>query len=232
MIERYVDDDYVTQNPTWHVEDAAWKADQVFAMFERNGLWPDTVSEIGCGVGEMLRILAEKLPAARLTGYEIAPVAYERAKARETDRLTFRPDPLPEGRSDVLLLIDVIEHVDDYIGLLRRVRGHAHWHMLHVPLEMNIDRLLRRGFTEVRDRYGHLHYFTRETALATVRDAGYVVVDDFLTHAVELEQPTSVRSWVGRLVRRGALRFNDDLAAKVFGGAQLLILARPDSEAA
>ena len=55
--EKYVTKEYLDNNPTWHVEDSPWKAKQILKIIRRNSLHPNSICEIGCGVGEILRQL-------------------------------------------------------------------------------------------------------------------------------------------------------------------------------
>ncbi len=81
---RYVGGEYLGHNPTWHVEDSAWKAEQILAALKRNGLHPATVCEVGCGAGEILSQLHARLPShVVFTGYEISPQAHALALTRE-----------------------------------------------------------------------------------------------------------------------------------------------------
>src|SRR5258708_1920520 len=104
----YTDATYLNKNPSWHVEDSAWKARQVLRMLERHNLKPQTICEVGCGAGEILAQLRDATTEeVQLSGYEISPQAFELCRRREGRRLRFfLKDFLEEsGRSfDVLLL--------------------------------------------------------------------------------------------------------------------------------
>ena len=70
MSNIYQDGTYLANNSDWHVADSPWKAEQICAILDRNRLAPKTVCEVGCGAGQILRILSERLPAAdHLYGY-------------------------------------------------------------------------------------------------------------------------------------------------------------------
>ena len=58
-MDRYTTGSYLESNPDWHVEDSAWKAEQVQAMLDRHSIAPRTVCEVGCGAGEVLRQLRD-----------------------------------------------------------------------------------------------------------------------------------------------------------------------------
>ena len=90
---------------------------------------------------------------------------------------------------------------------------------------MSVQGVLRcRPIVVGRATAGHLHYFMKDTALLTLRDAGYTVVDWFYTPCGD--QGTSLRSRLARWPRRLAGRISADLAARVLGGYSLLVLAK------
>ncbi len=136
-------------------------------------------------------------------------------------------DLLADDRAqfDVVMAIDVFEHVEDYIGFLRNLRSKGRYTILHVPLDISVQSVFRAGRI-IRDRkkVGHLHYFTKETTLATLEDVGYRIVDYFYTGAsVDL----SARGWKANLVRfprRLLFLANQDIAARVLGGYSLMVL--------
>jgi hypothetical protein len=76
-----------------------------------------------------------------------------------------------------------------------------------------------------RQQAGHLHYFTKETALATLRDTGYDVVDWFYT-AGAIANPRSVKARLASWPRRLLSGINQDWVVRVLGGYSLLVLAK------
>ncbi|GAB4344357.1 MAG: hypothetical protein Kow0089_20850 [Desulfobulbaceae bacterium] len=229
---RYTEGEYLQNNPTWHEEDSAWKAGHILTMLERNNLHPATVCEVGCGAGEILRQLQKGMEeTVRFTGYDISPQAYELAKQKENDRLRFHlRDMLAEGEGtsfDLLLVIDVFEHIEDYLGFLRGIRTRATYKLFHIPLDISVQRvLLAKPILKRRREVGHIHYFTKETALATLEDTGYEIIDHHLT-AGSLDLPsTSLLYALGKLPLRLAAMINQDLTARILGGHSLMVLTR------
>ena len=48
----YTDGTYLKQNPNWHQDDSAWKADHILSLLKRNGVEaPGSICEVGCGAG-------------------------------------------------------------------------------------------------------------------------------------------------------------------------------------
>ncbi|WP_437316651.1 class I SAM-dependent methyltransferase [Sorangium sp. So ce385] len=226
----YTEGGYLENNKTWHVEDSPWKAKQILRILEKNHIQPKVVYEVGCGAGEVLNQLHQQLPASvELHGYDISPQAFQLAKAREKDRLTFHLEDLLEKdiSCDVLMIIDVIEHVEDYYTFLRKLKSKAEYKILHVPLDLSVQAVLRmKPILDVRRNFGHIHYFVKQTALASLQEAGYEIVDDFYTAgSVELSN-TSFKAKLLRYPRRLLFALNQDFTARVLGGYSLLILAR------
>lgn len=222
-------DDYLQKHPTWHAEDSAWKADQVLKMLDRAKLTPKYICDVGCGAGVTLRTLQSRLPSdARLVGYEMAAEAYAICSKLANDRLSFvLGDPLEaDARYDLACCLDVIEHLEDYLNFLRRLRPLAKHHIFHIPLEISIERLLRSdGFVAMRRKYNHLHHFTAQTARAALKDAGYEIADQFYTPSEIVLSPKSLGQALARLPRRLVYALHKGLAARTTGGVSLMVLA-------
>jgi SAM-dependent methyltransferase len=226
----YTEGTYLEHNPTWHVEDSAWKVDQILAMLARHPLQTRTVAEVGCGAGEILRLLHDRLDGSvDYVGYEVSPQAFELAKARTTERLRFELRDAAEDRDahyDLILIMDVIEHLDDPYAFLRGLRGMCDHMLLHIPLDLSALSVARpHVLLESRRDVGHINYYVKETALKTVEDSGYVVVDSMYTDSSAT--PATSRERVLQRAREALRRVSPELAAHLLGGNSLLVLARP-----
>jgi len=226
----YSDGTYLQNNPDWHAGGSAWKAGQIATMLHRNGVRPADVCEIGCGAGEVLIELANRLPnGVRFSGYEISSDAYAICAAKSTSTIEFQhADMLTLDRHfDVALAIDVFEHVEDYLDFLRRLRQKARYKIFHIPLELSWLMLARsNSLLDMRRSVGHLHHFSKETALATLEDAGYTVYEYVYTAA--FNSGLYELTWKQRMLRnprRAFARIAPDSAARIMGGYSLLVLA-------
>lgn len=227
----YEDGRYLDAHPRWHEDDSPWKARQIEVILRKNGVAPASLCEIGCGAGEILNRLSISLGEEILMcGYEISPQAFEICSKKQKSNLSFvLGDFLAESDNcfDLVMAIDVIEHVEDYIGFLRDLRSRGHYKLFHIPLDLSVQTVMRsRPILRGRSSVGHIHYFTKETALATLKDTGYEVID-FSYTAGSLELPN--RSWRQKLLmlpRRMAFAVHQDLAVRFLGGYSLLVLAK------
>jgi SAM-dependent methyltransferase len=231
MKNMYTTGKYIENNPGWHAGDSAWKSHQIMRMMRKHGLEPVTLCEVGCGAGEILSQLHEELSATHLSGYEISPQAFELCAARQKNRLQFVLGDLLETqeRFELLLCIDVIEHIPNYLSFLERLHDHADQFIFHIPLDLSLLTILRPGRL-LKERYGvgHLHLFTYELALAVLKDTGYEVVDSFFTAGgLELSKnKKQIRTVLANLPRRIMGSFSPRLAARILGGYSLLVLAK------
>ncbi len=226
----YTDGTYLDKNPTWHAEDSPWKARQILRMLQRNNINPRTICEVGCGAGEVLRRLQENMdPSCEFHGYEISPQAFHLCEERSNEKLHFHLQDFLQEQGppfDLLLLIDVIEHLDDYLTFLKKLKPRSRYKGLHIPLDVSVQSVLRPGrLGFIRDKMGHVHYFTKETALRSLEDSGYQILDHFLT-GVALENPNkTLKTHIANLPRRAVSLVQRDLAARLFGGFSLMVLA-------
>ena len=125
------------------------------------------------------------------------------------------------------MAVDVFEHIEDYFHFLRRLKTKGKHFIFHIPLDLSVQTVLRsHPIIRARKSVGHIHYFTKETALEVLKDTGYEIIDVFYT-AGALELPN--RGWRMKLLsipRRLAFAVNKDWAVRVLGGYSLLVLAK------
>jgi ubiquinone/menaquinone biosynthesis C-methylase UbiE len=218
---------YIKKHPSWHAEDSAWKAKRIMQLIARNGLRFSSVCDVGCGAGEISRILAASFPSAQFTGFEISPDAFVFCQAKSTSNLHYEnAQAFESGRSfDVAMAIDVFEHVDDYFGFVRNMRNISKYQIYHIPLDLSAQALLRREpLQKVRETVGHIHYFSKDTALATLKDTGHEIVDWFYTKsAIELST-TSILRKLAAGPRAAVFAVFPDFAVRTLGGFSMMVL--------
>ena len=226
----YMDGTYLDKNPLWHSDESPFKVKHILRMLKKHHLQPRTICEVGCGAGEVLRLLQQKMDdPCRFWGYDISPQAMNQCKNRTNDRLHFKLADLTREEGaffDLLLVLDVFEHVEDYFGFLDGIRAKGDLKIFHIPLDLSVQAVLRkRGLLKRHELWGHLHYFTKETALEALKHAGYEVLDSFYTpRGIELARETVHK--IALLPRKICFSIHQDLTARILGGYGLLVLAR------
>jgi len=78
---------------------------------------------------------------------------------------------------------------------------------------------------DVRKSVGHIHYFSKHTALALLEDTGYEVLDYFYTPAYQIAPKDPVHL-VMAAVRSLTMKVAADLTSVMLGGCPLLVLAK------
>ncbi len=226
--DRYLSGAYACANPDWHAQDSPYKAHYVMRLLDRQRVRPSSILDLGTGVGEIPRLLADRYEEARIDAYDIAPEAI--SAARPHPRVNFHVGALPDDRSryDVVTLMDVIEHVVDPVAFLADASEHADWAVLHIPLDLSLQWLWKATpLVEERRNVGHLHHFNRELAFEILREAGLSVSQWCYTPwAIELSTPGSRRTRTLMRIHRFAFGTWPDIYARVVRGVSLMALAR------
>jgi ubiquinone/menaquinone biosynthesis C-methylase UbiE len=226
----FLSGEYVDRVPQWHADDSPWKAKGVLRLLARNRIAPRRIGEVGCGTGEVLRQLQLQMPPeSEFYGYDIAPVAIELSRPRQNDRLHCRLADIvaePDECFDVLLILDVLEHQENYFHFLRQVKRLAPYKVFHTVLDLSAQAVLRKnGLTKRRQMYDDLHFFTKETALQTLADEHYEVLDWFYVPRA-MHRASKLVDVIRQMPRRVCFGLNRDLAVRLLGGYSLFVLAR------
>ena len=222
--------EYLKNNSSWHVGDSPWKAGQIFKMIKRNELELKSVVEVGCGAGEVLVQLQLLLNDQHIKyeGYDISPDAFELSKGRANKQLKFFNEDLLVKNNvffDLCLIIDVIEHVDNYVDFIKQCGNKATFKMYHIPIDLHVNSLLRNYPIKAKNQVGHIHFFTKDTALAAVSDSGQEIIDYFYTPA-SIARPRTVKGKFLNLFRRALYKMNPDFCNTLLGGYSLMVLAK------
>ena len=235
MIEEiYTSGTYLEKWPTWHNEISPWSARQIFCMMKRNNIAPKTICEVGCGAGEVLRQLQLRMnDECTFRGYEISPQAIELCKSRANERLQFKLADFRQEKDvffDLILIIDVIEHVEDYFSFMRDIQPKGSYKIIHIPMDLTMRSFFRGRLLELRQEHGHIHYFTKDIALAMLKGVGYDVLDYFYT-TPSIALPTvgsinEIRRRFMNIPRKLLFAMHEDVAAQTLGGCSLMVLAK------
>lgn len=234
-LDRYLNGDYAEKNPDWDSGDSPWKAGKIAQILRDHDIRPERIAEVGCGSGAVLVALRDAFPDATMEGYDIAPDAQRFWPESRRAGISFTlgdylelDTPVP----DALLIVDVLEHLGNPWEFLARLRHRAKLIVCHIPLDLSASSVLReRPLLLVRDKVGHLHYFTKTLAISLLEESGYEVIEARYTNA-SLDAPQlSLKTRLAGLLRRVVYALNKDTGVRLLGGETLMVLARPRSGA-
>lgn len=227
----YLTPEYLARNPTWDLEDTPWKASIVAAVMARNGIQPSSLCEVGCGSGGCLAELRAFYPGTELSGFDIAPDAALFWPRYEGLNIHFEVGDvlvMSSLKCDVLLMLDVIEHLPDPHAFLAGLHGKANFYVFHIPLDLSAVSVFRETpLMHVRSKVGHVHYFTKQLALSLLKESGFKVVDARYTQAAFTAPARSWKTLIARPLRRIMYSLlGKDRGVRLLGGDTLIVLAQ------
>jgi len=129
----------------------------------------DRLLDLGCGDGRLLEMIGAGREA-RHYGSDVSSQALELAAKRVPDAAFFQLDiteqELP-ATYDVVVLSEVLEHLEDDEGVLRRVAGHTRHVVISVP---------GGPADKVEKQYGHLRNYAGDLLKTKLEAGGFDVV--------------------------------------------------------
>ena len=162
---------------------------------QRQSAEPSRILDYGCGEGRYLDVLRERFPRAELVGCDVSKVALDHA-GRRRPWANYAPmdderAPFPDGSFDLVLSVEVLEHVADVELATReiaRLLAPGGRLVLTTPcanpgsLEWVLNRM-RGGLQQTPDGYGrfatdepgHLRRLTSRDLRVLLQRAGLVV---------------------------------------------------------
>ena len=229
MDDIYNNKTYLNQNPTWHQEDSAFKAGFIHSILSSNKITYNSVCEAGCGSGEVL-VQLKKLNssnAIQYTGFDISKEAIAMALKKEEPNLKFELKDITasddKSAFDVLLVIDVIEHLQNYFSFLQSASKKSKYTVFHIPLDMFVWSLFREQMLiESKERVGHIHNFSEDFILSVLKDCGYKII------AKQYTEPdyrsSSFKQSVVNSMKQMLFAISPRFCTKTLGGYSVLVL--------
>lgn len=229
MNDIYNDQTYLNENPLWHQEDSLFKAKYIHQILSQNKIGYNSICEIGCGTGEVL-VQLQKLNAGKnvtYTGFDISKDAIALAQQKQVKGITFElkdiTDKSDTSSFDLILVIDVIEHLPDYFSFLKSISKKSKYTVFHIPLDLFVWSLFREQMLiESKQRVGHIHNFTEDFILSVLKDNGFKVLSkqitppDFTAHSFKQKIVNGAK----KLLYSVSPRF----CSKTLGGCSVMVL--------
>ena len=131
MENLYTTGKYTKQNPSYHVEDSEFKSNNFIKILKKNNFnfhQIYNVIDVGCGAGKILKIFQNSNLFNNQTnfkGFDINSEIINFANKEKNKNLNFYCDDFFKsnsyGESDLIICADVYEHIEDYIGFLKKL---------------------------------------------------------------------------------------------------------------
>lgn len=147
---------------------------------------PRDILDAGSGIGAYVLRLAKLFPTAEVAGWDLDSGKVEFAKqlARESrignahfERRDICANDLPENAFDLVISIDVLEHIHDHAAALRnlsRVTKPGGFLFLHTP-QPNQRRVFKRFQSWHHEDHAH-EGFLKDELVSSLQAAGFIVV--------------------------------------------------------
>lgn len=223
---------YLANNPTWDIADAGWKAAAIYSLLQKNNIAAANVTEVGCGAGGNLAELLKKDSNIKsLAGYDISPQAIELARKQAPAKISFFNEDITKNETlhtNLMLVIDVVEHVDDFYGFLRKLKPKSDYFIFHIPLDLSCRTIMKpHVLLQQRQSVGHIHYYSKEMAEWALTDTGYEIIDWVYTKpVVDVEPAGSMKRAVKKVLRNISFALNKNWSVKMWGGYSIMVLAK------
>jgi len=224
----YNNEEYLSNNPDWHQKDSPYKFSLIQEIFKRNNIIFDNCADIGCGAGYVTELLAKNYLESKFVGFDHsadAKIFWKKRTKLKNLIYTNRDIKKYEKEFDLIICLDVFEHVEDYFGFLKELKTSSNRFIFNIPLDMSVMKIVTNGIKLAREEVGHLHYFNEYTALETLKDCGYIIKDSFLSPSFLSILPRNRRQLAVLPFRLLTLAFGKSFGARVFGGQSLVVYA-------
>lgn len=229
MDDIYNNSTYLLQNPQWHQEDSAFKASFIHSILSSNNISYASVCEVGCGSGEILRQLKKRnnSPSVQYAGFDISKDAINLALKKQEENLKFELKDITVNNDnsffDVLLVIDVIEHLSDYFSFLKSISKKSKYTVFHIPLDMFVWSLFREQMLiESKERVGHIHNFSEDFILSVLKDNGYKIISKQYTEP-DYKSGSFKQSFINA-IKKVLFKIAPRFCTKTLGGYSVLVL--------
>ncbi len=224
----YNNNQYLKNNANWHQEDSPYKFSIVKKMLKQNNITLSNCADIGCGAGFITELLAKEYLETEFIGFDQSTDVQKFWKKRSKFKnLIFTNKDIRKCNKifDLIICLDVFEHVEDYFGFLKDLQKSSNRFIFNIPLDMNVMKILTNGIKLARTEVGHLHYFSEYTAIETLKDCGYIIKDSFLSPAFLSILPRNRRQLAVLPFRLLTLALGKSFSSRVFGGQSLVVYA-------
>ena len=155
--------------------------------------------EVGCGTGNVLRVLQRVWPDARIIGMELFEDGLRFARARSSAALVCgRVEQMPFAASfDVVGMFDVLEHIPDDVTALKHIHERMHGQsrlLVTVPASPGL-------WSDFDVRAGHVRRYDRSSLARTLSQGGF-----HLEYVTPFMLPLVPLVWLHRRARSSSAR--------------------------
>lgn len=237
MENLYTTGKYIKQNPGYHIEDSEFKSNNFIKILKKNDFnfhQIHNVIDVGCGAGIILKIFQNSNLFNNKTnfkGFDINNEIINFANKEKNKTLNFYCEDFFKsnsyGESDLIICADVYEHIEDYIGFLKKLLPSGKFFLFNIPLDISVRTLLtNKVINENFKKVGHLHFFNKNIARSLLEYCNYDIIDTLYAKNFLALKKKSFKQKLLSIPVKIFDKISEDLSASIFGGYSLVVLAK------
>jgi SAM-dependent methyltransferase len=244
IVDFYSTNEYARRNPSLHEEDSQWKIDRIMPLIDYfvklYNYQSVRVLDVGGGAGIVLKAISEKLRqyyGVRVSKYvlDLSPLMLMRQKQTNPDiQAIYNTDlcgnQLGYKFFDLVLMIDVVEHILDSGKALNEVGRIGRFAVFNIPLEKNVVEYLWNVMSNGALRrsrvasVGHINIYTYSSALKEIKkNCG----DILYYHITDPKPwPFDLKNRIRDFIVAGTFRLSPEISCLLFGASSLMVLVK------
>lgn len=171
-LTKYYEEEYLGLNPTLHREDSLFKISEIMQLFKKNKISSEvSIVEMGCGSGRIGAVIAEINHSVVVRCDISKSILYGAQKGNKFNSLAVvqsdcEQAPFKDNSVDVVLLIDVIEHLKNpETCIAESARITKKYVIIRTPLEdclyHNMKKSKAAWASEWKEHCGHIWKFNQ-----------------------------------------------------------------------
>jgi SAM-dependent methyltransferase len=195
----YSSGEYIDLNPTLHDEDSIFKFRNIKSLIEKSNILMTrnkiSILDIGGGNGKVGRLLCDYLIEKNIIfQFDVIDLSEEMIKLQKLNNPYLDQSYLGNIENinenyDIILMIDVIEHIDDYLSFTYKLNTISKYIIFNIPIEKNIfDRLRNLYFKneyykEQNRTLGHVNFYSFTTCKLYLEKHFTIINMNFIPYA-------------------------------------------------
>lgn len=186
----YAKNEYINRNPSLHQEDSSWKVSKITPLIMKamKNIDKEEINllDIGGGAGQILKMVSKNIEdkhdrKVNNFALDLSPGILEIQKENNPGLKCLNEDicnnSLKDKEIDIILMIDVLEHIPNDDVALKELRRIFDFAILKVPLENNMYSklltFLKRN--KSREQVGHINFYTLNELKSLISNNGEIV---------------------------------------------------------
>ncbi|MDZ8052245.1 MAG: class I SAM-dependent methyltransferase [Aulosira sp. ZfuVER01] len=198
-INLYTSGEYGLRHRDWHLDDATYKVRDIMPALKAAiaSINSDVlrIADVGAGVGGVVVETVKQLTqnyqnlAVDAVGFEISPYAVKAGRELfpnlDLHQKFFESS---DGPFDVVLFIDVLEHLENPWEMLRIARDNSRYIIVRQPLLDNFSTFRHNNYSNQRETWGHIGYFNYYSFMDMTKATGWQPIKVDLVASWELAE--------------------------------------------